>query len=221
MFGPLRGDDRAIVRYVRSPMDSLRSSLEPPMKPTTRLFVAFAACCLASPGQAAEEQKELATTFFVVRHADRTGSEDKINEAGKVRAEVLRKFMAEQGVNAVYSTKYQRCKDTAQPTATTTKTKIIEYPGQPNKAWFAAVRKKHAGQVVLIVGHSNTIVPVANGLGAKIKHTVEHEDYNDMFIVRVTGDSAQGVRINYGVVAAKTPAPADSKTPKKKAPATP
>lgn len=189
------------------------------------LLLAIAACFGFVPSNEGDEPVPAPTTFYIVRHADREGSEDALTEAGNKRAEALREFMIKQGVGAVYSTKTKRTQATAKPTANAAAMEIAEYPAQPNNLWFTNTLKKHPGQAVLIVGHSNTIVPIANGFGGRIKHEVGHDDYHDMFIVRVHGGLGQTVRINYGHVPAtkKTVAPKTntSNAPKTKEPVKP
>ena len=123
-----------------------------------------------------------------------------------------------QEIAAVYSTNFARTRDTAKPTADAVKVKVKQYGPSPEKAWFAEMLKKYNGRNVLIVGHSNTVVPIVNGLGAKMKHKIPDSEYHSIFIVRVHGDLAQAVRINYGTVPAK---PVQKKPAKQKATATP
>ncbi len=163
-----------------------------------------------------EEQKPLPTTFFIVRHAEKDEKEN-LSEVGKKRAEALKRFLANQNIGVVYSTDFARTRDTAKPTADAAKLKIQQYGPTPDKAWLDEVRTKHPGQNVLVVGHSNTVVPIVNGLGANLKYKVGYDEYHNLFIVRVQGSVAQAVRINFGSVPA--PKPAESK--KKKVKATP
>lgn len=165
---------------------------------------------------ATEEQKPLPTTFFIVRHAEKDAQEN-LNQVGKDRAKALQRFLANQNIKAIYSTDFARTRDTAKPTADVAKVTVQKYEPNPKKAWFEKLRTKHPGQNVLIVGHSNTVVPIVNGLGAKLKYKVGYDEYHNLFIVRVQGGIGQAVRINYGAV----PAPKPVNTKKKKAVATP
>lgn len=179
--------------------------------------------CLALSGSASAQDSDKTTTFFIVRHADRAGSEDALTDAGRKRAIDLRDFMVRQNIKAVYSTNTQRTMLTAKPTAQQTGLPITRYEDLgngryrpiPTRKWYESLIKKHRGQSVLIVGHSNTIVPIANGLGGEIRHKVSEHEYHSMFIVAVSDGPAQVVRINYG----KVPPPAkQGDAPKRKTP---
>lgn len=142
--------------------------------------------------------------FFVVRHADRDGKKDALTEAGRNRALALRDFMLEQDVRAVYSTDTTRTRDTVGPTARAAKLEIQIYASRlPAKSWFTTLATKHAGQSVLVVGHSNTVVPFVRALGGRTSYRYSEDDYHPMFIVSVRDGDAQAVRINYGQMAAK------------------
>lgn len=160
------------------------------------------AACLAPSAPPAEEQQPAPATFFIVRHAERPGRADALSEAGKKRAVALRDFMVKQRVKAVYSTQTKRTMGTAEPTAKAIGVKVQAYKPLPTppKEWFAAMAKKHAGQSVLIVGHSNTVVPFTNGFGANMKYKFTEDEYHLLFIVSAQNGSAQAVRINYGDV---------------------
>lgn len=144
------------------------------------------------------------TTFFIVRHAEKN-AEQQLSVEGKKRAEDLKKFLSNQNIAAVYSTDYPRTMDTAKPTAAQAKVKVQTYSPRARKEWFDELKKKHPGKSVLIVGHSNTVVPTVNGLGGSMKYKVGEDDYHNLFIVSVDGTKSQAVRINYGNVPAKKP----------------
>lgn len=156
---------------------------------------------LVSTNPAGVQENARPTTFFIVRHANRDGAADALNKAGIRRANALRDFMKLQEVRAVYSTQTKRTMDTATPTAKAAHREVKTYGANPipDKVWFQQLAKKHQGEAVLMVGHSNTIVPFVRGFGAKMNFEVDHNDYHSMFIVSVQPDgSAQAVRINYG-----------------------
>ncbi len=164
-----------------------------------------------------QEPQPAPATFFIVRHADRSGAEDLLTDAGKKRANALRDFMAHQNIKAVYSTDTTRTQDTAKPTARKANLEIQSYVPKPRDPWYRSLMKKHEGQSVLIVGHSNTVVELVNGFGARMKYRIGEADFHSMFIVSVPSDGPpQAVRINYGPLAGSPAAAAE----KKKGPAT-
>ncbi len=188
------------------------------------MFRAGLMCCVAflgvglhsSPPAADAPQRR--ALFLVVRHADRQGSDDALTDAGHQRAKLLRDFAVRQDVTAVYSTDTRRTRDTAAPTAAAIGADIKLYERQengkfdpmPSPGWLRQLAQEHAGQTVLIVGHSNTVVPIVRGLGGRLEYTVGHNEYDSMFLVSVAADTADVVRIKFGP---RTPGEADTKTP--------
>ena len=61
------------------------------------------------------------TTFLLVRHAEKeTGDNPSLTTAGAARAEELARVAADLGIDAIYSTRYKRTRETAGPTAKAT-----------------------------------------------------------------------------------------------------
>lgn len=186
------------------------------MKCTAQLLLLVTCGAALASSLVPEEQTPLPTTFFIVRHAEKDAQEN-LNAAGIARAKGLRDFLVKQPIHAAYSTDYARTIDTAAPTATALNLSIQKYNARKTDAkWGAEVIKKHAGQNVLIVGHSNTVLSTVKSLGAKMNYNLAYEEYHNMFIVRVQSGSAQAVRVNFGEVPsakkAASPATKQSKT---------
>ena len=162
------------------------------------LWIAIAFCVSSVP---VTDPVSSTTTIFIVRHAEKD-ADGQLSEAGIRRAKALSRFLANQNISAVYSTDYARTLNTAKPTAIAAGHKVQTYSPRTTQEWFAGLKSKHAGQNILIVGHSNTVVPLVNGLGAKMTYEIGELDYQNLFIVAVTHATAQAVRINYGEVRA-------------------
>ena len=142
-------------------------------------------------------QESQSTTWLIVRHADRPGEEDAITPAGEQRAEQLAQLAKTLGVQAVYSTGFQRTRRTAEPTAKALKLDISTY-ATLNDDWYKELKSRHVGQVVLIVGHSNTAGKIANGLGVQGNFSIADDDFDDLFIVTTTDSQSTAVRLKYG-----------------------
>ena len=137
------------------------------------------------------------TTFYVVRHADRDGTNDALTQAGEKRAEQLAVLMKALRVDAIFSTDTQRTQLTAKPTADALGIEVISY-GQLDDAWFEKIKAEHQGKVVLIVGHSNTSGQIVNGLGGKGDFSLEENEYDNLFIVTTTEQGATAIRVDFG-----------------------
>ncbi len=192
------------------------------MKSTAQLLLLVTCGAAFASSLVPEEQTPLPTTFFIVRHAEKDAQEN-LNAAGIARAKGLRDFLIKQPIHAVYSTDYARTIDTAAPTATALNLSIQKYNARKTDvSWGAELLKKHAGQNVLIVGHSNTVLPTVKSLGAKMNYNLAYEEYHNLFIVRVQSGAAQAVRVNYGnVPSAKKPASSATRQSKTKVPVKP
>ncbi len=63
----------------------------------------------------------------------------------------------------------------------------------------ATLRADHGGQTVLVVGHSNTVPPLVNALGAGPYENLTDDEYDDLFVVTLAADgSTAAVRLRYG-----------------------
>ncbi len=160
-----------------------------------RSVTAFAVVLSVSIQACAQESQP--STWLIVRHADRPGEEDAITPAGEQRAEQLAQLAKTLRVQAVYSTDTQRTRRTAEPTAKALKLEIATY-STLNEDWYKELKSRHAGQVVLIVGHSNTAGKIVNGLGAPGDFSIGDDDFDNLFIVTTTDSQSSAVRLKFG-----------------------
>ncbi len=132
--------------------------------------ILFSLLFMASPTMAAD------TMLIVVRHAEKSADDPKdpsLSEQGRARAEKLAEVLKSSGVRAVYTTQYKRTQQTGLPTATQAGLQIDLRPATRENAdsytsdLLKEIKRKHGGETVLVVGHSNTvpeIVKYATGL---------------------------------------------------------
>lgn len=132
------------------------------------------------------------STFYFIRHAekDRTDPSDKnphLSEIGKARANHWSEILGNIKFDVVYSTDYNRTKETAQPTATKNNLEIKLYdPKQINAESFL---KDNEGKTVLIVGHSNTTPAFVNKiLGSNKYQDIDDSNNGNLYIVTIIGD---------------------------------
>ncbi|GER60879.1 phosphoglycerate mutase family protein [Patiriisocius marinus] len=130
------------------------------------------------------------TTFYLVRHAEKdltVKNDPVLTPQGEERAKKLATYF--KNIDAVYSTPYIRTQETAKPTALANNLDIQTY--QPNKLFNKALLKKHKGQQVLIVGHSNTIPQLVNKImGDKTLEDIPDEVYNRIYKVEFVDGKA-------------------------------
>ena len=150
------------------------------------------------------EPANATTTFLVVRHAERDGNLDKLTKNGEQRSQVLASLGKTLNVQVIYSTDTERTKGTAKPLATSADTTIRSYK-QPSKDWIASLKQNHAGQVVLIVGHSNTAGVIAGLLANEKPFEIAHDEYDALFLVQISNSATQSMRLRYGSSSAGAP----------------
>ena len=156
----------------------------------TLLFMLNSSC---SEKKKTDTTPEIVTsTYYFIRHAekDRSDSSDRnphLTEIGQARANHWSEILGNVKFDAIYSTDYNRTKETAQPTASKNHLDITIYdPNNIDAASFQAVTK---GKTVLIVGHSNTTPAFVNKiLGHKKYEDIDDSNNGNLYIVNVTGN---------------------------------
>ena len=136
--------------------------------------------------------EKMTSTFYFIRHAekDRNDPTDKnphLTKAGKARANHWSEILGEIKFDAVYSTDYNRTKETAQPTASKNNLETTLYdPKQIDAQMFL---KDNEGKRVLIVGHSNTTPAFVNKIiGSNKYQDIDDNNNGNLYIVTISGN---------------------------------
>lgn len=127
------------------------------------------------------------TSFYVVRHAEKsaTPKEDPLlTESGSQRAERLKTILENKGIEKIYSTKTVRTMTTGKPLADAKSIQIEIYEPKNQTALIQTLKKSN--QNTLVVGHSNTIRHIINGLSEKeyLKKDLEDSEYSNLYLVK-------------------------------------
>jgi phosphohistidine phosphatase SixA len=142
-------------------------------------------------------------TIFVVRHAERadagTGgttmmaTDPNLSDAGRARAESLAAMLRDAKITTIYTTEYNRTKQTAEPLAKALgiQPTVVQSPDMKG-----LIEKVKAGGNALVVGHSNTVGPILEALGVSEKITLGDSDYDNLFVV-VPGEKPTLVRLHF------------------------
>ncbi len=142
----------------------------------------------------------------MVRHAEREGNLDQLSAQGEKRAEAIAGLGQTLKVAAIYSTNTLRTKSTALPLAKALKLQTQLY-GRISEEWLNEITATYAGQVVLIVGHSNTTGVIAAKLaGEKDSFAIGHDEYDTLFVITKSEATAHCVRLKYGRDSTDAPA---------------
>jgi broad specificity phosphatase PhoE len=156
---------------------------------------------LALAPEAARAQKAV----FVVRHAEKTADEQPVlTEAGRARAQKLAAMLKDSGIAGVYSTDTVRTRETVRPLADALGLKVALYDTGASmsgkvdaRAFVATLRRDHPKDVVLVVGHSNTIPNLLETLGVTEKVTLVDAEYDNLFVVVPKEGGATLLRLRY------------------------
>jgi 2,3-bisphosphoglycerate-dependent phosphoglycerate mutase len=137
------------------------------------------------------------TTVVLVRHAEKLptdpAEEDAgLSEAGQARAQRLAEMLERSGIAAIYVSEAKRTQETAAPLAGATGVEPRVVPAERPGRLLRRLRWRHRGEVVLVVGHSNTVPAIAEGLGAPIGAVAEG-DYSGLWII--TYSRLRGTRL--------------------------
>jgi broad specificity phosphatase PhoE len=122
-----------------------------------------------------------------------SASDPELSAAGHTRATSLASMLKDARITAIFVTEFRRTRQTAEPLA---KQLAIE-PTVVSSNDLAALlaRLKATSGNALVVGHSNTVPAVLEGLGVQAAITIG-EDYDNLFIVTRT-PAASLVRLRY------------------------
>ena len=123
------------------------------------------------------------TTVVLTRHAEKGAGEDPgLTEAGRARAQTLAGLLARAGVDAIFVSEARRTRETAAPVAAAAGIEPIVVSAKEMGSLVDLLKGHHKGEVVLVVGHSNTIPAIAGALGEDIG-AISEADYGGLWIV--------------------------------------
>jgi broad specificity phosphatase PhoE len=172
----------------------------------TAILAGFAALLLGGTSRTAVAQGGKRTTVILVRHAEKEAepaADPPLTVAGKARAEALWQAVKDAGVQAAITTQLARTIQTAAPTVEHLgiKSDVVAAGGADHAARVAAaVKTNHAGQTVLVVGHSNTVPAIIAALGAKEPAAICDEAYDNLYVVTIDeSGKASVIHSRYGV----------------------
>ncbi|MGK7295221.1 MAG: SixA phosphatase family protein [Candidatus Wenzhouxiangella sp. M2_3B_020] len=163
-----------------------------------RSFVLFAltagaGCTIASEkaGGAETAPADRSTLVILVRHAEKSAEpagDPVLTDAGRRRAERLADLLAEAGVTAIYATEYERTQATGRPIAERLGLEVRVRPvgdlgiETHSRAMAREILAAHAGESVLIVGHSNTVPVLVDAFTGLRVAPIADDEYDRIFI---------------------------------------
>jgi len=154
-------------------------------------LILLLAITFALPSNAQDETNDQGTTtYYFIRHAekdrsDKTNKDPNLIQKGVLRAAKWSFVLENVDFDAVYSTNYNRTKQTAQPTAEKKGLEVTIY--DPRQLFSEEFANNTKGQTVLIVGHSNTTPAFVNAvLGTKKHNSIDDNNNANLYIVTIS-----------------------------------
>lgn len=121
----------------------------------------------------------------LVRHAEKVDESDDplLSAAGKARARALARHLRTAGVTAIYVTQYKRTGLTAAPFAAAAGLKPTALPSNARQELVDRIRKDNPTDVVLVVGHSDSVPELLRLLGHPEPVTIGPAEYDNLFVL--------------------------------------
>lgn len=146
-------------------------------------FVVTIVLVLGAPAHAFAQK-----LIFVVRHGERADAgmtqqaDPPLSSAGQARAQKLMTMLADAGITAIVTTELVRTQQTAQPLAAKLglTPEVVQHDNV--QGVVATLKITHATDVVLVVGHSDTIPAILKAYG-KADVTIPDNEYDDLFVI--------------------------------------
>ena len=145
-------------------------------------------------------------TVILVRHAEKAAlpsDNPPLSAAGLDRAAALAHALADARIDAIFATQYRRTQDTARKVVAARMIAPIIVKTGPTveehaRAVAGAVQARAAGEVVLVVGHSNTVPAIIAALGGPKMPDLCDGEYANLFVLVTSADGVRLIRGHYG-----------------------
>jgi len=137
-------------------------------------------------------EAQATTTVIFVRHAEKAANgngDPSLSEEGRVRAQALADFLGEvdvvASVDAVCASQYRRTQQTAGPIAERLELAVNIADADDIEGTAAAILADHKGEIVLLVGHSDTIPLLIAELHGSKQLLMKEDDYDHLYVVTI------------------------------------
>lgn len=166
---------------------------------TRKRFLCSALLALAILPVCAAQQ-----AVILVRHAEKiaddlNGKDVPLSKAGEERAKLLAEMLKDAGITVIYATDTVRTRATAQPLARELGLKIKNLEQRDPEGAIRRLRKENPNDVVLIVGHADTLPGLLEALGYHQKVRIHSNEYSNLFVVLPrAGKPPSVIRVGFG-----------------------
>jgi 2,3-bisphosphoglycerate-dependent phosphoglycerate mutase len=140
-------------------------------------------------------------TIILIRHAEKETSasvdqnDPSLSAAGVDRAKRVAKRVGKFRPGAIYSTNFKRTRDTVEPLAKK-RGETVEIYDPANAKDLAAKILASKTKRFVVVGHSNTIPPLANLLtGKDLFKNLQETEYSVIYVIRMRNGKVTKVEL--------------------------
>ena len=142
------------------------------------------------------------TTVILIRHAekhDETSADPSLSTQGQERAKELTHVVGKTGIKAIYTSTAKRTNETAQPLANL----LNLTPKKLDDGVMIAndILANHLGEMVLVVGHTNTIPQALISLKSDSVPLIKADEFDNFFVLTIYSsipNKAHLVSLKYG-----------------------
>ena len=131
-----------------------------------------------------------------MRHAEKStdpGGNPHLTPEGYQRAEALKDQLKDKNIAYIFSTNTTRTLETVDPLSKSINVPVQQYSNDTLENFLNAVLS--LGKNVVVVGHSNTILPMLDDMHLSHSITsIPDNDYSELFIVTVKNGKAVEVK---------------------------
>ena len=145
------------------------------------------------------------TVIIVVRHAEKSTDDPKdpnLSEPGNARANKLAIVLKDANLKAVYATQYKRTQQTALAAATQNGLSVqVRAATKENAKTYVddllkGIQKKHRGETVLIVGHSNTVPEIIKHMTGQDIAAIGENEFDRLYVITL-GKKPRMLSVSY------------------------
>lgn len=157
-------------------------------------------CALLLLASSALPLQAFAETFhiYLSRHGEKAVSDSKdppLTAEGEQRARHVAQMLKDAAIKQVYSTPYQRTRQTAAPTAAQFGLQVQGYDAGKQAEFAKHLRSAGAAGNMLVVGHSNTLPELVRHLGGEAGGEIADNEYSRLYQLTFTDDGKVATRV--------------------------
>jgi broad specificity phosphatase PhoE len=147
--------------------------------------------------------------IFLVRHGETVAPKGTnarpLSEAGQRRAALLATLLKDAGIKAIFTSDLERTIKTAEPLAQALRVESkplarlnTQFKQSDVDAFVNVLRTEHRGDIVLLVGHSNTVPALLKALGHPVEIKIPETEFDNLFILTPKAEGPPSVlRLRY------------------------